>query len=115
MRGRCSCSACMTVESNRHSGDPPMVRRRRSRPGSGRRRRTHRVTLPLREVYRLRGTVPSALERITGSLLGAACGDALGAPFEGRALVDREELLGWSVQDAVLSYTDDTAMMRTLA
>lgn len=77
--------------------------------------RTHRATLPLREIYRLRGTVPSALERITGSLLGAACGDALGAPFEGRALVDREELLGSSVQDAVLSYTDDTAMMRTLA
>jgi poly(ADP-ribose) glycohydrolase ARH3 len=71
--------------------------------------------LSLREVYGLRGTVPPALERITGSLLGAACGDALGAPFEGRALVDREELLGWSAQDAMLSYTDDTAMMRTLA
>lgn len=52
--------------------------------------------------------------RVCGSLLGAACGDALGAPFEGRSHVDEQRLRSWSLSTDTLHYTDDTAMQRVL-
>jgi poly(ADP-ribose) glycohydrolase ARH3 len=50
-----------------------------------------------------------------GCVLGAACGDALGAPFEGAAEVDAARLAAWAASPEPLRYTDDTAMMLTLA
>lgn len=54
-------------------------------------------------------------DRIHGSLFGAACGDALGVPFEGRHRVDPQQLTAWCAADRPLVYSDDTAMMRVLA
>lgn len=53
-------------------------------------------------------------DRVCGSLLRAACGDALGAPFEGQARVDASRVHDWSLAAATLTYTDDTAMQRVL-
>jgi len=53
-------------------------------------------------------------ERIHGALLGTACGDALGAPFEGAATVDPAELSEWMGTARPLRYTDDTAMLIAL-
>lgn len=54
-------------------------------------------------------------DRIEGSLLAAACGDALGLPFEGHRSVDAQRLESWCTEDRPLVYSDDTAMMRVLA
>lgn len=48
--------------------------------------------------------------RVHGALLGTACGDALGAPFEGVAAVAPEDLSEWMGSARPLRYTDDTAM-----
>lgn len=60
--------------------------------------------------------VASWAHRVRGSLLLAACGDALGAPFEGRTRIDPQAV------DALLAdppqplrWTDDTALMLVLA
>lgn len=55
------------------------------------------------------------VERVSGSLLGAACGDAMGAPFEGQTQVNAQRLRDWSISAETLTYTDDTAMQRVLA
>ena len=49
--------------------------------------------------------------RARGMLLGAACGDALGARFEGHRAVVAAELLAAETASGPLTYTDDTAMM----
>lgn len=50
-----------------------------------------------------------------GALLGAACGDALGAPFEGSRAVSRMLVENWITSARVMRYTDDTAMTVVLA
>ncbi|GAB3301902.1 ADP-ribosylglycohydrolase family protein [Parasphingorhabdus pacifica] len=50
-----------------------------------------------------------------GVLLGAAMGDALGAAFEGRHMVDDALLLEHESSTARLHYTDDTAQTLVLA
>jgi poly(ADP-ribose) glycohydrolase ARH3 len=52
---------------------------------------------------------------VRGSLLGAACGDALGAPFEGAAAVPTALVEAWATSDRMLQHTDDTAMTLVLA
>jgi poly(ADP-ribose) glycohydrolase ARH3 len=47
---------------------------------------------------------------VTGSLLGLACGDGLGAPFEGSTKVARTLLSQWAGTERRLRYTDDTAL-----
>ncbi|WP_214371419.1 ADP-ribosylglycohydrolase family protein [Pseudonocardia sp. H11422] len=54
------------------------------------------------------------IDRARGALLGAACGDALGAPFEGSRDVRPDELAEWVGSDRLLRYTDDTAMLLAL-
>jgi poly(ADP-ribose) glycohydrolase ARH3 len=54
-------------------------------------------------------------ERARGVLLGLALGDALGAPFEGRSRVDREQVEAWRDAREPLRWTDDTHMALTLA
>ena len=49
-----------------------------------------------------------------GSLLGLACADGLGAPFEGATRVARSLLAQWEATDRPLRYTDDSAMAITL-
>lgn len=58
-------------------------------------------------------SVPGS-ERACGCVLAAACGDALGAPFEGALRVDAGDLDRWAAGDEPLRYTDDTAMLLTL-
>ncbi len=53
--------------------------------------------------------------RIAGSLLGLACGDGLGGPFEGSGDIDAHRVLEWAAADRALSYSDDTAMACVLA
>lgn len=58
-----------------------------------------------------------AHDRIRGCLLAAACGDALGAPFEGAQRVDVGAYDAWASHETPetdLTYTDDTALMLTL-
>jgi poly(ADP-ribose) glycohydrolase ARH3 len=50
-----------------------------------------------------------------GVLLGAACGDALGAPFEGSGAVSRLLVENWMTSARTMRYTDDTAMTVVLA
>lgn len=50
-----------------------------------------------------------------GALLGTALGDAVGAPFEGRPAVRREDVEEWLAADDPLTWTDDTAMALALA
>ncbi len=52
---------------------------------------------------------------LRGALLGTALGDAVGAPFEGRAVVSRDAVEAWLHADARLRWTDDTHMALTLA
>ena len=55
--------------------------------------------------------LPDRRNRARGMLLGAACGDALGAGFEGHRAVVAAELLAAETASGPLTYTDDTAMM----
>lgn len=50
-----------------------------------------------------------------GALLGTALGDGVGAPFEGRARVDGDEVARWLAAGVPLTWTDDTAMTLGLA
>jgi poly(ADP-ribose) glycohydrolase ARH3 len=50
-----------------------------------------------------------------GALLGGACGDSLGAPFEGQRTVDRAEFAMHRYATAPLVHTDDTAMTLVVA
>lgn len=50
-----------------------------------------------------------------GCLLGAACGDAIGAPFEGAVRGPMPALAAWVRSNEPLTYTDDTAMTLVLA
>lgn len=54
-------------------------------------------------------------ERARGCLLGAACGDELGAAFEGAPRVDQQQLDAWLASNEPVRATDDTVMMRVLA
>jgi poly(ADP-ribose) glycohydrolase ARH3 len=55
-------------------------------------------------------------DRVRGSLLLSACGDALGAPFEGATRIDPAEVDQWLDEPvAPLRWTDDTAMTLVLA
>lgn len=54
--------------------------------------------------------------RVRGSLLLSACGDALGAPFEGANAVDPAAVEVWlSAPSSGLRWTDDTALTLALA
>lgn len=62
------------------------------------------------------GTDETWATRVRGSLLLSACGDALGAPFEGAARVDPTEVDQWLDDPAAaLRWTDDTALTLVLA
>lgn len=61
------------------------------------------------------GSTRTGVARARGCLLAAACAEALGAPFEGAARVGAAELEDWAASAEPLRYTDDTAMMLTLA
>jgi len=50
-----------------------------------------------------------------GTLLGAACGDAVGAPFEGSRAVSRMLVENWMTATRPMRYTDDTAMTLVVA
>jgi poly(ADP-ribose) glycohydrolase ARH3 len=54
-------------------------------------------------------------DRWRGALLGTALGDAVGAPVEGRARVEPDEVERWLAADEPLIWTDDTAMTIGLA
>lgn len=54
-------------------------------------------------------------EATRGSLLGAACGDAVGAPFEGARTVPRAAVEQWLSSSEPMGWTDDTAMTLVLA
>ncbi len=51
------------------------------------------------------------VSKFSGSLLGTAVGDALGAPFEGWYRVGLEEIESVTERRDILVYTDDTHMM----
>lgn len=53
--------------------------------------------------------------RIRGALLGLACGDSLGAPFEGLPSVRAAEVAAWAAEAAPLRATDDTVLALVLA
>lgn len=53
--------------------------------------------------------------RARGCLLGAACGDGLGAPFEGSRPVDEAALTAWLDSTEPARVTDDTVMTAVLA
>jgi poly(ADP-ribose) glycohydrolase ARH3 len=57
----------------------------------------------------------SRRDRARGTLLGLGLGDALGAPFEGRSRVSREQVVAWRDAHEPLRWTDDTHMALTLA
>ncbi len=54
-------------------------------------------------------------DRFRGALLGAAVGDALGAPFEGRPSVEPDRLARLDHDPGPLRYTDDTHMTLGMA
>lgn len=54
-------------------------------------------------------------DRGQAALLGTALGDAVGAPFEGRWRVARDDVVAWLADDATLVWTDDTHMAVELA
>ncbi len=53
--------------------------------------------------------------KFRGTLLGAATGDGLGAPFEGSRSVAEDRLRRFTESTAPLRYTDDSHMMIGLA
>jgi len=53
--------------------------------------------------------------RVRGALLGLACGDALGAPFEGERSVNATDAAAWAAAVAPLRVTDDTVLALVLA
>jgi poly(ADP-ribose) glycohydrolase ARH3 len=55
------------------------------------------------------------VDRVHGALFGLACGDALGAVFEGDRRVPANAIAEWMCSPRVLRYTDDTAMALALA
>lgn len=59
--------------------------------------------------------MPDRQDRARGLLLGAALGDALGAPFEGAVRVRREMVTAEEDAESQLGYTDDTALTLVLA
>jgi poly(ADP-ribose) glycohydrolase ARH3 len=58
---------------------------------------------------------PTRKQAARGALLGAACGDAVGAPFEGSRAVSRTLVENWLTSARAMRYTDDTAMTLVLA
>ncbi len=54
-------------------------------------------------------------DRGRAAILGTAVGDAVGAPFEGRRAVTRDEVAAWLAADRTLTWTDDTHMALELA
>ncbi|GAA3645111.1 hypothetical protein GCM10022267_34830 [Lentzea roselyniae] len=54
-------------------------------------------------------------DKCRGLLLGAGLGDALGAPFQGRATVDADTLTAEERAPSLLVHTDDTALAIVLA
>jgi poly(ADP-ribose) glycohydrolase ARH3 len=54
-------------------------------------------------------------DRVHGMLAGAAVGDGLGAPFEGREVVPATALSLWAHSSQALQHTDDTVMILMLA
>jgi poly(ADP-ribose) glycohydrolase ARH3 len=54
-------------------------------------------------------------DRARGALLGLACGDALGAPFEGQPSVRAADLAAWAAAAAPLRVTDDTVLTLAVA
>jgi len=58
---------------------------------------------------------PTRRARVRGALLGLACGDALGAPFEGRRSVPAGDLAAWAAAAGRLRVTDDTVLALVLA
>lgn len=55
------------------------------------------------------------VSRFTGALVGAAVGDALGAPFEGAHTVGADSLANLELEPGELRYTDDTALTFAVA
>ncbi|MEX2425022.1 MAG: ADP-ribosylglycohydrolase family protein [Acidimicrobiia bacterium] len=55
-------------------------------------------------------TIRRSRGRYRGCLIGAAVGDALGAPMEGRAVVTDGYLKRLEIDPGPMTYTDDTAM-----
>ena len=53
--------------------------------------------------------------KFTGSMIGTAVGDALGAGLEGHGWVNRDQLLAITESRGTLVYTDDTHMMIGIA
>jgi len=49
--------------------------------------------------------------KFSGSLIGTAVGDAVGAGFEGRSAADSEAIEAAAAERELLAYTDDTHMM----
>ncbi|RAS64794.1 poly(ADP-ribose) glycohydrolase ARH3 [Lentzea atacamensis] len=54
-------------------------------------------------------------DKALGLLLGGALGDGLGAPFEGREVVEETQLAAWEAAATPLVHTDDTALALVLA
>ena len=54
-------------------------------------------------------------DRLRGAFSGLAIGDAVGAPFEGRRRVARDEVTAWMRGGTALRWTDDTHMALALA
>lgn len=59
--------------------------------------------------------VDSFTDRVRGLLLGAACAEALGAPFTGARWVPRAQRDDWCTSPQPLRYTAGTASMLALA
>lgn len=58
---------------------------------------------------------PAPRDRVLGSLLAAACGDAIGAPFEGSPTPAIDDVAAWETDTTPLRWTDDTALLITTA